>query len=112
MFQKEKAIKECSYQLSTLFRDIEKQYIEAEREISQREDRIKNLEKENEELKDKVLKGFIYNKVVRRKTKAIIKYLDKININKLSENGAKELLKQLKSKLNTVAYSYNKEVFY
>lgn len=112
MFQKEKAIKDCSYQLKLLFEDIEKQYIEAEREVSWREDKIKNLEKENEELKDKVLKGFTYNKVVRRKTKAISKYLDKININKLSENEAKELLKQLKIKLNTVAYSYNKEVFY
>ena len=112
MFQKEKAIKDCSYQLNLVFEDIEKQYIEAEREVSWREDKIKNLEKENEELKDKVLKGFTYNKVVRRKTKAISKYLNKININNLSENEAKELLKQLKIKLDTVAYSYNKEVFY
>lgn len=112
MFQKEKAIKDCSYQLRTLFKDIEKQYIEVEREVSWREDKIKNLEKENKELKDKVLKGFIYNKVMRRKTKAISKYLDKININKLKENEVKELLKQLKIKLNTVAYSYDKEVFY
>ena len=68
--------------------------------------------KPDKNLKNKVLKGFTYNKVVRRKTKAISKYLDKININKLSENEAKELLKQFKIKLNTVAYSYSKEVFY
>lgn len=87
-------------------------YLEMAKLLDRETQKKEELLTQKQELKKKVFEGFIYNKVMRRKTKALYKYLDNIKINKLSEQQAKDLLKDIRNHLTKIAYSYNKEVFY
>lgn len=110
-----KALKQIS-QSKKIVKGIVNNILDSYIDVSNDADRLSNkVDEQNKtitQLEDKVFKSFIYNKTMRRKTKAISKYFDYININKLSEDEAKNILKQIKSHIRKIAYSYKQELFY
>lgn len=92
--------------INPILKDLKRKNKDLKSWDKQKSQVIDELKKENERLKKKYHKFWVDNRKLRQKTKPYYKHLDRINMNKISGEDAIKELKEARSLLGEIAYSY------